>query len=35
MEVVGFKVDKVLISKWLNRNQIKDPSLDLEVVEFI
>lgn len=35
MEIVGFKVDQVFIMKWLRKNTIKNPSLDLEVIEFL
>ena len=35
MEMVGFKVDQVFIMSWLKKHTIKDPSLDMEVVEFL
>ena len=35
MEVVGFKVDQVFVRKWLKKHIKKDPSLDLQVMEFL
>ena len=35
MEMVGFKVDQVFIQSWLKKHQVRDPSLDPDVVEFL